>query len=689
MRTYPIQRAPGVFVDQQPVDTRLRPVRLDVAAFAGIAPRGPARQPLVDATWTDDVAIVEPARPYRRTVPVRVESWTEYEALYGGRGGPGRLGAAVASFFDQGGRAAWILRIVHDHGPGGPHRPEDNGASTGTLSLGTTDGRPVEFVARSEGTWGDLLRLQLSLEARPIPSGGRRGERTAITDLDAWAPVGSLLRCTASDGSRSLHWVVDSRREERPAAAPVRLVDVDTALPLDPAATAGRASAPALAYEIVEAAVDIVDLDPTIERAEHHAGLGLTWEHPRWLAKELSVRSALVLPGATWAGSGRLAVFDPRLPNPPDVIFVGGVDHADLVTPDDFFDPAWVPGAAESTGGLHALIDVPEAALLVTPDLYEPVPLSVAPAAEEVPPGAATFEPCEPATTPGVAPLPAHAPLAGLELDPRVPADLARIISTQERVVAFAEGMRRLVVLLDVPPGLTERRILQWRQHFATSYAAAYHPWLLVPDGARLRPLNPSAAAAGVIASREHTHGVPTGPANHVVLGVADTVVRVLDPEHDRLHTQSVNVYRREPDGLRLMGARTLSRTTDLRQLSVRRLITLLTLTLERRLAWTVFEPNDARLRDRVGGLVTGLLRDLFAAGAFAGATEEDSFFVRAGADLNPARVRDAGQFIVEIGIAPAEPIEFLIVRLHRAGDGTLTVDIASSGTGRSREMAS
>ena len=57
-------------------------------------------------------------------------------------------------------------------------------------------------------------------------------------------------------------------------------------------------------------------------------------------------------------------------------------------------------------------------------------------------------------------------------------------------------------MLLDVPPGLTAQQVLEWRQQFASSFAAAYHPWPLVPDPAadRLVDLNPSAVAAGIIA---------------------------------------------------------------------------------------------------------------------------------------------------------------------------------------------
>ena len=35
----------------------------------------------------------------------------------------------------------------------------------------------------------------------------------------------------------------------------------------------------------------------------------------------------------------------------------------------------------------------------------------------------------------------------------------------------------------------------------------------------------------------------------------------------------------------------------------------------------------------------------------------------------------DRGELLVEIGVAPAEPLEFILVRLRRDGDGTLNLE--------------
>jgi hypothetical protein len=87
-----------------------------------------------------------------------------------------------------------------------------------------------------------------------------------------------------------------------------------------------------------------------------------------------------------------------------------------------------------------------------------------------------------------------------------------------------------------------------------------------------------------------------------------------------------------------------------------------------------VFEPNTPDLRSTLSHVLTQFLADLFRGGAFAGATEAQSFFVRCDDTLNPAPVQALGRLIAEIGVAPASPLEYLIVRLTQNADGGVQV---------------
>jgi phage tail sheath protein FI len=95
---------------------------------------------------------------------------------------------------------------------------------------------------------------------------------------------------------------------------------------------------------------------------------------------------------------------------------------------------------------------------------------------------------------------------------------------------------------------------------------------------------------------------------------------------------------------------------------------------LEQQMQWVVFEPNNSALRLEVRFMIRGYLRQLFRVGAFRGATEEQAFFVVCDDTNNSRATMDEGKLIVDIGVAPAEPLEFIVLRLARDADGTLTL---------------
>lgn len=651
--------APGLYPYPDIPIRALTRVRLDVCAFVGVAPRGPARVP---ADGAPDV-------PPRRSVAVAVESFDEYRQVYGGFEGPGLLPYAVASFFEQGGLRAYIVRIVHDYALDPIPNPAANdlGVAWGAVpGAGSSAGR-LRLCARNEGAWGNRLRAKLSFSTRSLlfdPA------RVSLTGLELPPGIelaaGTLLRLNYGGGLREFRFVayaIESRQPQRTGY--IWTISFDHA-----------ASALPQSIDIVAAALTIDDGDGRSERYEQ---LGLSRQHPRWIATVLTGESALVYPDTAWVDSA----FTPddltlaTVP-PTSALFTGGDDRYPDITPEDCFDPLWTIGDEEPGDGIQALSQISDLSLLVVPDLYSPFPL-VEPRKLSLPVSLAgpVFTRCLDLPAPTVTPEPPPADLVNLRLDPAIPEDLERITTLQTQVVGFAEQVRSFVALLDVPPGLTQRRILNWRSRFQSSYAAAYHPWLVVVRQDDQRnipvPLPPSAAAAGIIAQVENTFGVPHGPANVIAAQVLDVRETVSPARHDELHPLGINVYLLERDGVRLTAARTLSADPGFRQLSVRRLLVLLRRTLEQQMQWIVFEPNNSALRAKLRQLLGVYLRQLFTAGAFRGATEDDSFFVRCDETNNPPRLADLGQLLVEVGVAPAEPLEFIVLRLARDADGSLT----------------
>jgi hypothetical protein len=664
--------APGLYtLPEEPVRA-LTGARMDVCAFAGVSPRGPSRPPRFETPWAQKPC--QEGAEFPRSVAVAVESFDAYRRLYGGFEGPGRLPYAVASFFEQGGLRAYVVRVVHHYttSAGGidVSDPVENAkrvanATLGAVPLQTTSGHDVRLRARDEGAWGNRLSARLSFQLRPLEFTPETSTAIAVAPDEA-LPDGSLIRFRLADGSFSLGYVAFQRTEWHPNRPELRrLVVLDAPLDAVP--------------EAAEVADGVLDVDDHDGRKERHGALGLAPEHPRFIARVLYEESSLLHPTAAWLDAP-LALSDVRLAPLSTQAFDGGADgYADIV-PEDFFDElGWTPGDDCPGAGVHALVGVPDLGSLVAVDLYSPGPLAaiepIAPVATLAGP---EFADCVPIPRPAEQALPPNE-LGGLRLDPEDPADRERITTLQLRLVELAEILREFVVLLDVPPRLNQRQLLRWRQRFGSAYAAAYHPWLKIvrADDSRdaLIDLNPAAVAAGIIARKEIEAGIPHGPANVIAEGVVDVEERLSAERHGELHQSGVNAFLRTRDGVQLTAARTLSRDARYRQLSVRRLMTMLRRTLESEMQWAVFEPNNASLRADVKRLLAAYLRRLYRANAFRGATEGESFFVKCDEELNPSASLDQGRLVAHVGVAPTEPLEFLVLKVARGGDGTLTVE--------------
>lgn len=653
--------APGLYLERGVPVRRLAGVRMDVCAFVGVSPRGPARLPVVDEKWGNNRSCLDPNRPRQRTVAVPVESFDEYRRLYGGFEGPGLLPYAVASFFEQGGRRAYIARIVHKYAD-----PLDDTGGVATGIITGIKGDALVLQARNEGAWGNRLQAQLRFSSRPVGTVLESAPTHLVLRNISEIKAGTLVRLTLAGGARVLRFVTLLVQEPQANGVMVWQALFDQPLGDSPIVT-----------EIVEGELELNDGAGRIER---HERVGLASYHPRWLARVLCEESELVLPAKEWS-EVNLYPDSAELRQPaPSQLFKNGADRYPEIVPEDFFDEKWTVGDEEARDGVHALVGIADLSSVVVPDLYSPRPLD--PIEPVLDPGSlagSTFERCVVVQNEGPDQENPHQDLEGLRLDPRVQEELRRIIGLQQRLVELADLTREFVALLDVPPGLSQRHMLAWRTNFDTSYAAAYCPWVTVArrDDQRdtLIRVPPAAVAAGIMAKQELAFGVPHGPANVLAREVVSVDDLISASRHDELHPMGLNVYLREAEGVRLTAARTLSRDSTYRQLTVRRLVMMLRRTIEQRMQWVAFEPNHASLRADVRHHLEGLLQGLYRSGAFKGVREEEAFFVRCDEVLNPPRILDQGQLIVEIGIAPTEPIEFIILRLLRSGDGTLTLE--------------
>jgi phage tail sheath protein FI len=251
--------------------------------------------------------------------------------------------------------------------------------------------------------------------------------------------------------------------------------------------------------------------------------------------------------------------------------------------------------------------------------------------------------------------------------------------AVQLSLIAHCENMKDRVAILDPLPDMDAQEVKDWRMKEAgydSKYAALYYPWLQVANptpganGANMF-IPPSGHLAGIWARSDTERGVHKAPANEVIRGVLGLQNQITKSEQDSLNPVGVNCVRSFPGrGIRVWGARTLSSDPAWRYVNVRRLFNFVEESIMLGTQWVVFEPNDQALWQRVRRTISGFLTRVWRDGALFGTTPEEAFYVKCDAENNPPETRDVGQLIVDVGIAPVKPAEFVIFRISQFSGG-------------------
>jgi uncharacterized protein len=229
-------------------------------------------------------------------------------------------------------------------------------------------------------------------------------------------------------------------------------------------------------------------------------------------------------------------------------------------------------------------------------------------------------------------------------------------------LVDHANRTKFRFALIDSPIGADIAAIESFRARIDGARAALYYPWVQTIE--RLM-LPPSGFVAGLIAKSDRETGVWKAPANMVVAGAAGFEPEIDHAEQERLNPQGINCFRSFAGrGHRLWGARTLSSAPEWKYISVRRLMSFVERSVEDGMCWTVFEQNGDQLWARLRQLIDDFLTDLWSQGALFGTTPQEAFFVKCDRSTMTQNDIDNGRLIVEVGIAPVRPAEFLIIRI-------------------------
>lgn len=267
--------------------------------------------------------------------------------------------------------------------------------------------------------------------------------------------------------------------------------------------------------------------------------------------------------------------------------------------------------------------------------------------------------------------------------------------------IAQAERLHDRLVLVDLPPDgdtpLTTSELASWiasvgsraREKFpfvarAWRAAAAYHPAIEIPDPSGgiahpLRTLPPSGHVGGAISRLDRERGPHHTPANTPLLEAVDTTNEFDDSEERTLRDAGVNLFRCAPGrGLQIWGGRTLQVPEADGGPAVpiflahRRLIHRLVRAIRRVAEPLVFDTNGPHLWLTLVRAITAVLLEAFRSGALKGAREEEAFRVQCDETTNPPDAVDEGRCTCIIELAPATPMEFIVLRVGLSRDGSI-----------------
>jgi phage tail sheath protein FI len=687
----PAYLTPGVYLRPrrtEQVDVRL--VRTDVAAFIGYTERGPLE-------WPDAVDPRKRQRP--EDLAIRLSSWDEYRAVFGGITRHGLVPLAVRGFFENQGMTCYVLRVAAVRHPDRSlrartarwvFRGESDPIGTGSLS---------EFAPIGATS----IRTSLALD---VAAGRLKSRTTPLVEI--FGPGGSEFHVLAGATAPDRLYLSGSVRRSFEEGTTVRLLEGALEIAAMSAGNWGNRIRLDVAPLAPGATTEFslrVRVEPGSDRShpreqEFYPHLSLD---RRDEARRSSVRGAsdttprrnpLYAPDHISRSRLIQMVYPPSdadavaAAGPPGKLLLGtsalatdGLARVHLAGGQDGL-AALAPqqlGALplEWIAALERIEAIDEVAVLCAPDLvFEPRPVWRAPAT----PAPLACAPPQPPPAPDVI---AQDPTAQPPL-----LDDAAVMQLQNLMLTQCERRRDRVAIIDPPArARAATTLLQWRQTLASipqvtrRFAATYAPWIVVSDPTDLalgrRRIPPSGHIAGVYAQIDNSFGVQRPPANVAIAGVVDVADPLTGHDQEGLNPRGLNVLRAFPGrGVRVWGARSLCDEPEWRFIHVRRLMSMIEESVEDSMQWAVFEPNDESLRRTLVHSLSVFLRGIWDRGGLKGKLPEEAFYVRCDETNNPPSAVDAGQIICTVGVAPAAPMEFLVFEIRQRPEGAAIVEL-------------
>ena len=103
------------------------------------------------------------------------------------------------------------------------------------------------------------------------------------------------------------------------------------------------------------------------------------------------------------------------------------------------------------------------------------------------------------------------------------------------------------------------------------------------------------------------------------------------------------------------------------RYIAVQRFVKAVEAAVQKALAPFIFEPNESSAWIKIQTMIENFLVQQWKQGALQGITTKEAFFVHVGPGQTMTQEDvEQGRMIIEVGMAPVRPAEFIILRFHQ-----------------------
>ncbi len=657
---------PGVYVQEVPASVKpIEGVSTSTAGFVGVASRGP---------------VPGFAMPFgeKPSAPL-ITSFTEFARLFGSYRQDSFLAYSVQNFFDNGGKRAYIVRVVVAADPkpvGSPPPADANNAQLAAMAfydreqptstnptLGPTPSLAV--IARSPGAWANSVAISIqNATADPdhefkivVLDGGSVVE--AFDDLSMDSNADTFVENVVNSRSAyvmvkaSVPGTVTNIADARPAFDPSVAINGVASVPspvltiqaaasmggkLSVRLTPGSETPPAtFRLEVLQGGKTLetynrLSMDPT--QANFFVRKVNPTSNYVQLTEVTGYTSSMGVP-TTWGGQSPDNTQDlSYAPMPAGIKSVSAGPGVDGRTPGE--GDMHFLGRLDLGTGLHAFDSVADVNIIAIPGQGNDLTISG-----------------------GMA----YCKNRGLQ-DAFFVADLGLLDPAEARTPGVVPDVNDKNAARDFVKGLST----------PNDYGAIYYPWVRVSDpiGRGRNPtitLPPSGFITGLYARIDNSRGVFKAPAGTEtgLAGALGLCADIGDADQDSMNPIGLNVIRRFPIyGIVSWGTRTLSADSAWRYIPVRRMAIFLRASIYHGIQWAVFEPNDAPLWGELRLNIKSFMSTQFRAGAFQGSTPGDAFFVQCDATTTTQTDIDNGVVNILVGFAPLKPAEFVVLKLSQ-----------------------